>query len=125
MEEALKQSIEDPIGGRNQGAPMRPPSRFGLTILTAFTALALCGSASANNVEPVQSIDSSANDSLTTIELVGAFENANARIDQRLSILLAGPTRMDCSNDLDTGFETCVVRAEGTPSAAPATLATN
>ena len=104
---------------------MRPPFRFGLTILTAFTTLALCGSASANNVEPVLPIDSSASDSFTTIELASAFQNANARIDQRLSILLAGPTRMDCSNDLNTGFETCVVRAEGMPSAVPASLATN
>jgi len=104
---------------------MRPPSRFGLTFLTAFAALALCGSASANNFEPVQPSDSSAYDSLTTIELAGAFENANARIDRRLSILLAGPTRMDCSNDLNTGFETCVVRAEGMRSAVPASLATN
>jgi hypothetical protein len=104
---------------------MRPPSRFGLTILTACTALALGGSASANSVEPVQPIHSSSSDSLATIELASAFENANARIDQRLSILLAGPTRMDCSNDLNTGFETCVVRAEGMRSAVPASLATN
>ena len=104
---------------------MRPPSRFGLTILTAFTALALTGSASANNFEPGKAIDSSASDSITTIELDGAFETANARIDQRLSVLLAGPTRMDCSNDINTGFETCIVRAEGMPSTVPASLATD
>ena len=104
---------------------MRPPFRFGLTILTAFTALALTSSASANNVEPGEPSDSSAYDSITRIELDGAFKNANARIDQRLSVLLAGPTRMDCSSDLDTGFETCVVHAEGTPSTVPAALANN
>jgi hypothetical protein len=104
---------------------MRPPSRFSLTILSAFTALALTGSASANNVDSFQPSDSNASDSTTRIELDGAFANANARIDQRLSVLLAGPTTMDCSNDLNTGFETCVVRAEGMPSVTPASLANN
>jgi len=42
---------------------------YKLTILTAFTALALTGSASANNVDPGNPSDSSAYDSITRSEL--------------------------------------------------------
>ena len=99
---------------------MRPPSRIGLTILsTAFTALALVGSASANGVDSANFKPS------VRVELEDAFQTAHAKVDQRLNVLLTGPTRMDCSSDAGTGFETCVVRTEGTPSSVPSSLAHN
>lgn len=105
---------------------MRPPSRFSLSSLfAAFAALTIASIASAGNVDPVQTIDPLAYRPMSRAEIDEAFESAHARVDQRLNVLLTGPTTMDCSNDLDAGFETCVVRAQGTPSSPPAELAKN
>ncbi len=104
---------------------MRPPFRFGLTILTAFTALALTGSASANNVDPAQPLDSSASNAITRVEIDAAFNDANARIDERVNALLSISTTMYCASDHNSGFETCVVRTEALPSSVPASLAHN
>ena len=105
---------------------MRPPSRISLSTLSAaFTALAIASTASAGSVDAAQTIDPMAFRSMSRAEIDEAFESAHARVDQRLNVLLTGPTTMDCSNDLDTGFETCVVRAQGTPASLPASLATN
>ena len=105
---------------------MRPPSRFSLlTLCATFAALTIASTASAGNVDAAQTTDPLAFRPITRAEIDRAFANANARIDQRLNALLAGPTTMECTNDLDAGFETCVVRAQGTPSSVPASLATN
>jgi len=105
---------------------MRPPSRFSLSILfAAFAALSIASVASAGNVDSAQTIDYMAYRPITRAEIDEASESAHARIDQRLNVLLTGPTTMDCSSDLEAGFETCIVRAQGTPSAVPASLANN
>ena len=105
---------------------MRPRSRFGLTTLsTVLTTLALAGAASAGTVDPTRDSDFSAFQPSKRVELDEAFQTAHARVDQRLNVLLSGPTRMECSSDAATGFETCVVRTDGSPSSAPAALAQN
>lgn len=105
---------------------MRPPSRFSFTILSAvFFAATLAGQASAGSVEVAPNQDPLAAWSNARVELDQHYKNANARVDQRLSVLLTGPTRMECSSDQTTGYETCVVRTGGSPSAAPASLAHN
>jgi len=106
---------------------MRPPSRFSLSTLffAAFAALSIASIASAGNVDAAETIDPLAFRPISRAEIDDASASAHARIDQRLNVLLTGPTTMDCSNDLDSGFETCVVRAQGTPAAAPAALAKN
>lgn len=105
---------------------MRPPSRFTLTILsTVFTTLAVAGAASAGSVDLARDSSPSAFQPSARVELDDAFQTAHARVDQRLNVLLMGPTRMDCSSDQGTGFETCVVRTDGAPSSFPASLAHN
>jgi hypothetical protein len=105
---------------------MRPPSRSSFTILSAiFFAVALAGQASAGSVDVAPNRDPLAALSNSGVELDQHYKNANARVDQRLSVLLTGPTRMECSSDRGTGFETCVVRTGGTPSSVPASLARN
>lgn len=105
---------------------MRPPSRFGLTILsTLFATFALAGAAFAGSIDSAQDSSPSAFQPKMRIALEDAFETAHARVDQRLNVLLSGPTRMECSSDEGTGFETCVVRTDGTPSSVPASLAHN
>lgn len=105
---------------------MRPPSRPGLTILsTVLSVLALAGAASAGTVSPARDSDPSAFQPNARVELDEAFQTAQARVDQRLNVLLSGPTRMECSSDSATGFETCIVRTGGMPSSAPASLAQN
>lgn len=105
---------------------MRPPSRIHFTVLsTIFTALALAGQASAGSVDVVPNRDPLSAWSNARVEIDQHYKNANARVDQRLGILLTGPTRMECSSDQGTGYETCVVRTGGTPSSVPASLARN
>lgn len=105
---------------------MRPPSRSSFTILSAVLfAVALAGQASAGSVAAAPNRDPLAAWSNSGVELDQHYKNANARVDQRLGVLLAGPTRMECSSDQGTGFETCVVRTGGTPSNVPASLARN
>ena len=105
---------------------MRPPSRFSFTILSAvFFAAALAGQASAGSLDVAPNQDPLAAWSNNRVELDQQYKNANARVDQRLGVLLTGPTRMECSNDQGTGYETCVVRTGGTPSSVPASLARN
>ncbi|MEZ4278646.1 MAG: hypothetical protein R3F21_03380 [Myxococcota bacterium] len=105
---------------------MRPPSRFHVTILSAvFFAAAFAGQASAGSVDVAPSQDPLAAWSNSSVDLDQHYKNANARVDQRLNVLLTGPTRMECSSDQGTGFETCVVRTGGTPSSIPASLARN
>ena len=105
---------------------MRPPSRFSLsTLFAALAALSIATVASAGNVDAAKTSDPLAFRPISRAEIEDASASAHARIDQRLNVLLTGPTTMDCSNDLDAGFETCIVRAQGTPSSPPAELAKN
>jgi hypothetical protein len=105
---------------------MRSPSRFVLvSLVSTLTLLTLAGSAAANGRDQARSLESSAFESASRVAVDDAFAATNARIDERLAVALSGPTTMECSNDLQSGFETCVVRTHGTPSSIPASLAQN
>lgn len=106
---------------------MRPPSRLILaTLLSAFLAVSAtstaiaggAGQSGASDLDPLAS---------ASADFGGAQEErVAARIDERLAISLAGPTWMECRNDAEAGFETCVVRAVGVPTTTiPAAMAQN
>ncbi|MEZ4333139.1 MAG: hypothetical protein R3F35_15370 [Myxococcota bacterium] len=104
---------------------MRSPSRLALTTLLSAlfvataTGAAFAGESAALELDPIVSFESA--------DFGGAqAQQVAARVDERLAISLAGPTWMECRNDVEAGFETCVVRAVGTPtSKAPAAMAQN
>ena len=105
---------------------MRSPSRFILvSLVSTLTLLALAGNAAANDRDQARSLESSAFESASRVTVDDACVAANTRVDERLAVSLSGPTTMECSNDLQSGFETCVVRTQGTPSSIPASLAQN
>ncbi|MBY0401990.1 hypothetical protein K2X89_16980 [Myxococcota bacterium] len=105
---------------------MRSPSHFVFMTLVACIGLAASSTAFAGSAEPVDAIDPASFHSITRVELGDAHEKlAAARIDERLSLGLSGPTSMDCSNDAETGYETCVVRTQSTMAPVPASIAQN
>lgn len=105
---------------------MRSPSRLVLTTLLAAllvattTSTAFAGSAGqSGDFDPMVSIERA--------DFGGAqAQQVAARIDERLAIALAGPTWMECRNDAEAGFETCIVRTFGaSDSKLPGTMAQN
>ena len=105
---------------------MRSPSRFVLTSLaSAFVVFSLASTASADSTEQPGTIDPAAFQPITRVQLVHDLAAADVRVAQRLNLALSGPTTMECTNSLDAGFETCVVRAEGMPVSGPSSLARN
>lgn len=101
---------------------MRPPSRFAPLAVLTLLALSISGSAAASDAKAT---DAASVGKMAPVSLDSTFDAANARVDARLSSALSGPTTMDCSHDAMSGYETCVVRASGSSSSAPAALAQN
>jgi len=107
---------------------MRSPSRLVLTtLLSAFLVATATPAAFAGSAGQSGALE---------LDPIVSFENADfggaqarevaARVDERLAISLAGPTWMECRNDVEAGFETCIVRTVGTPAATvPAAMAQN
>lgn len=105
---------------------MRSPSRFILaSLVSTLTLLTLAGNAAANGRDKAGSLESSAFESASRVTVDEAFAAMNSQVDERLALALSGPTTMECTNDLQSGYETCVVRTQGTPSSMPASLAQN
>ena len=104
---------------------MRSPSRLILTpLVSLLVAFSMASIASSDNVDQVVSIDPAAFHPITRVAFDRADDAAAARIDERLNMALSGPTTMECSNDAESGFETCIVRTIGV-SSTPAALAQN
>jgi len=102
---------------------MRPRSRFTLTpLFVSLAVLSLASSASAGNAEQ---IDPAAFKPITHVSIDSAADRVTAWVDSQLGGILAGPTTMDCSYSLESGYETCVVRTQGAASTAPASIARN
>lgn len=104
---------------------MRPPSRIALPLIT--TALLVLGSAATASAESSAtgtSIDAMQLSRLTNVSIDQAYDAVNTRIDERLAMAFAGPSSMECSKSRESGFETCVVRTQGSTSV-PSSLAQN
>jgi hypothetical protein len=96
------------------------------SLLTALLAVSATGAAFAGSVDASGAVELDPYAAFEQADFSGAHQQATARIDERLAISLAGPTWMECRNDAVAGFETCIVRAAGTPSAkVPAAMAQN
>lgn len=100
---------------------MRPPSRIALPLIT--TALLVLGSAATVSAES-SSIDAAQVSRITNVSIDQAYDAVNTRIDERLAMAFSGPSSMECSKSNQSGFETCVVRSQGSTSV-PSSLAQN
>jgi len=96
-----------------------------MSLSTALFAATFAGAAFAGNPGADRMSDSAAHQTMVHADVDDAYAMATARVDQRLNMLMSGPTTMDCSMSADAAYETCVVTAAGTPSAVPASLARN
>ncbi len=102
---------------------MRIMFRFALT---AFCALGLSTSASADTRDASSLLESPALMTLANGHLEAAFEKSTAIGDEFLAHL-GGPTTMTCTSAVERGgLETCIVTIVGKPGATmPAALAQN
>lgn len=105
---------------------MRSPSHFVFVTLVSCIGLAASSTAFAGSAEQTGAIDPASFRPLTRVEFSDAHEKlATSRVDERLSISLSGPTWMECSNNLETGYETCIVRTQAATASVPAAIAQN
>jgi len=105
---------------------MRSPSHFIFTTLVACVGLAFASSASADSAEQSAAAELGSFRSIERVDFGDAHEKqAAARVDERLSLSLSGPTSMECSSNDETGFETCVVRTQAATASMPAAMAQN
>ncbi|MFO0690889.1 MAG: hypothetical protein U0900_19490 [Myxococcota bacterium] len=105
---------------------MRSPSHFIFVTLVSCIGLAVSGAAFAESAERADQIAPESFNKITRVDFGDAHEKlAAARVDERLSLSLSGPTSMECSSDDEAGFETCVVRTQAATTAMPAAMAQN
>lgn len=105
---------------------MRSPSQFILMTLTACIGLAVSSTAFAGSAEQDAAIDPASFHSITRVDFSDAHARlAASRVDERLEMSLSGPTWMECSNNAETGYETCVVRTQASKTSVPAAIAQN
>lgn len=105
---------------------MRSPSHFIFMTLVSCIGLAVSSTAFAGNAEQAATIDPASFRKITRVEFGDAHEKlAASRVDERLSMSLSGPTSMECSNNAETGYETCVVRTQAATASMPAAIAQN
>ena len=105
---------------------MRSPSQFVFMILVSCIGLAVSSTAFAGSDEQTAAIDPASFHPITRVEFSDAHEKlAASRVDERLSMSLAGPTWMECSNNAETGYETCIVRTQAATASVPAAIAQN
>lgn len=105
---------------------MRSPSHFVFMTLVSCIGLAVSSAAFAGGVEQTGAIDPAAFHPITRVEFGDAHEKlAASRVDERLGLSLSGPTWMECSNNVETGYETCIVRTQAATASVPAAVAQN
>jgi hypothetical protein len=94
--------------------------------LVSCIGLAVSSTAFAGSADQTGAIDPASFRTITRVEFGDAHEKmAAARVDERLSMSLSGPTSMECSNNAETGYETCIVRTQAATASMPAAMAQN
>ncbi|MCA9505968.1 MAG: hypothetical protein KC616_22950 [Myxococcales bacterium] len=103
---------------------MRPLLVSVLSVAALMLGTAGLAQAADADLERDYSIDPAAFAAVSGTQLDAAIERAAEGVDDAIAGL-GGPSTMDCSTSVLTGgFETCVVRAHGTPAPSlPAALA--